>query len=121
MAGHDAVKLLFFCEMLCATKRLHGGFAETVFAGMWPVFIVLRDPCVYIALQLFQAGVQPFPERDAIELVLHGAMKALADAVGLRRPRLGFGVVDILDRQVELVFVMLPLAAKLRAAVCQDA
>jgi hypothetical protein len=34
-------------------------------------------------------------------------MEALADAVGLRALGLGAGVVDVLDRQIELVFVVL--------------
>ena len=45
-------------------------------------------------------------------------MEALADAVGLRAPGLGAGVVDVLDRQVELVFVAFA-AAELCAAIGQ--
>jgi hypothetical protein len=45
-------------------------------------------------------------------------MEALADAVGLRALGLGAGVIDILDRQVEFVFVALA-AAELGAAVGQ--
>jgi hypothetical protein len=48
-------------------------------------------------------------------------MQALADAVGLRmlgfRPR----VIDVLYRQIELVFVMLTLAAVFRSSIRQDA
>src|SRR6266851_3094441 len=49
-------------------------------------------------------------ERQAVELVQDGAMEALADAVGLRAFRLGAGVVDVLDREVELVFVAVAAA-----------
>ena len=48
-------------------------------------------------------------------------MEALDDAVGLRALGLGAGVVDVLDRQVELVFVAVVGAAIFGAAVGQDA
>ena len=37
-------------------------------------------------------------------------MEALTDPIGLRMPGLSAAMVDILDRQVQLVFVMLALA-----------
>ena len=46
---------------------------------------------------------------------------ALADTVGLRALGLGAGVVDILHRQVELVFVPLMIAAVFGAAVGEHA
>jgi hypothetical protein len=48
-------------------------------------------------------------------------MEALADAVGLWVPDLGPTVVDILDRQVQLVLVMLTLAAIFRTAIREHA
>jgi hypothetical protein len=38
-------------------------------------------------------------------------MEALADAVGLRAPGLGSGMVDVLDCEIELVFVALAVVA----------
>jgi hypothetical protein len=49
-------------------------------------------------------------ERHPIEFVEHGAMEALADAVGLRALRLGTSVVDVLDREIELVLRSYSLA-----------
>ena len=46
-------------------------------------------------------------------------MEALADAVGLRALGLGAGVVDVLDGEIELVFVALGVAAVLGAAIGQ--
>ena len=47
-------------------------------------------------------------------------MEPLADAVGLRAFHLGSGVVDILDRQVELIFVTIVGTAILCATIGQD-
>ena len=38
-------------------------------------------------------------------------METLADAVGLRALGLGAGVVDVLDREIELILVPLRIAA----------
>ena len=51
---------------------------------MWPPYIVLREPDIEIGLQLRERAVDLLAERDAIELLEHGAMEALADAIGLR-------------------------------------
>ncbi len=48
-------------------------------------------------------------------------MKSLADAVGLGRLGLGFGVVDVFDGQIELVFMVTDGATKLGTPVGQDA
>ena len=46
-------------------------------------------------------------------------MEPLADAVGLRALGLGAGVIDVLDGEIELVVVMLGIAAILGAAIGQ--
>ena len=48
-------------------------------------------------------------------------MEALADAVGLRALGLGAGVIDILDREIELIFMPFGVAAVFTAAVGQHA
>src|SRR5271167_56622 len=83
---------------------------------MRPSFIVFGDPSIKVGLQIVDRAVDLLAERHPVELVEHGAMEALADAVGLRAVGLGATVVDILDRQIKLVFVALA-AAKLGAAV----
>ena len=47
------------------------------------------------------------------------SLEAFADAVGLRALGLGARMIDIFDREVELVFVSLWVAAILTAAVGQ--
>src|SRR3954470_24496759 len=88
---------------------------------MWPFFVVLTDPCIEIDLQFVDRTIHLLAERDTIELVQHGLVEALADAVGLRTLGLGAGLIDVLDRKIELVFVPLRVAAVLAAAVGQHA
>ena len=62
-------------------------------------------------------GLVPNQERLGRE----SAVEALADAVGLRELSFGAGVIDVLHRQIELVLVMLALAAVFRAAIGENA
>ena len=48
-------------------------------------------------------------------------MEPLDDSIGLRALGLGARVVNVLERQIELVFVMLRIAAIFRAAIGQHA
>ena len=48
-------------------------------------------------------------------------METLTDAVGLRGPGPGFGMLNVIDGQVQLVIVMFHLGAVLGAPVRQDA
>ena len=56
-------------------------------------FVVFTDPCIEIGLQLVDRMIHLLAERDTVELVQHGLVEALADAVGLRALGLGAGVV----------------------------
>jgi hypothetical protein len=77
----------------------------------------LLDPDVQISLQRFDRAVDLLAKGNAVELVEHRAVEALANAIGLRALGLGAGVVDILNGQIELVLVALGVAAVLGAAV----
>src|SRR3954470_18696475 len=88
----------------CIQKGLHWCFAEAPTALMWPRLIVLADPQIEIGLQLVDRTIHLLAECDTIELIQHGLVEALADAVGLRALGLGAGVIDVLDRKIELVF-----------------
>ena len=80
--------------------------------------IVVDEPTIEIGLQLVDCVIDLLAERDPIEFIQDSAMKALADAVGLRALGLGAAVIDVLDGKVELVFVALA-AAELGAAIGQ--
>ena len=86
---------------------------------MWSRLIVLCNPGIKISLQLRNRAIELLAEGDAVELVQQRLVETLADAVGLWAPRFGARVVDILDREVELVFVPLRLAAELRTSVSE--
>lgn len=77
--------------MLGFPKGLKRRAAITVFAAVGPLAVVLKQPFIQISQQVFQRSIQFFAERNLIELILNGAMKPFADAVGLRRA--GFGLV----------------------------
>jgi len=66
--------------------------------------IVLIQPGIEIGLQLADAAIDP------TDLVQDAAMEAFADAVGLRALGLGTAMIDILDRDIELVFMALAAA-----------
>ncbi len=70
-------------------------------------------------LQLGDVGVDPLAQGNLVELVEHGFVEPLDDAVGLWAARLGAAVVDVLDREVELVVVRLRGGAILGASVGQ--
>ena len=85
-------------------KGLHWGFTEAPAALMRSPIIVLIQPGIEIGLQLADAAIDP------TDLVQDAAMEAFADAVGLRSLGLGTAVIDILDRDIELVFMALGAA-----------
>src|SRR5215469_13783575 len=80
-------------------------------------FIVLAQPGVKIGLQLVERAVDLLAERHSIELVERRLVEALADAVGLRTLGLGARMIDVLDREIEFVFVSFGIAAILVAAI----
>src|SRR5262245_46325925 len=62
-----------------------------------------------------------FAERNTIEFVECGLVEAFTDAVGLRALGLAARVIDVLDREIQLVLVPFGVAAELAAAVSQHA
>ena len=70
------------------------------FALMSSFIVVVRQSLVQIFLQLLQSLVKLFAEVHLIKLVKDRLMEKLADAVGLRRHRFGFRVVDIINSQI---------------------
>jgi len=86
-------------------EGLQRRFAIAPSALMRARFVVRLHPGIEIPLQLVDGAVDFLAERDAIELVEHGAMEAFADSIGLRV--LGAGVIDVLDGEIKFVVVML--------------
>lgn len=65
--------------------------------------------------------VELAPESTGVKLVLDRLVEALADAVRLRMLGLGTRVLDVLQIQIQHVFVRFPITAVLAAAIGQDA
>ena len=107
--------------MLGVAERLQGCPPETILARVGTLSIILLKPFIHIGLQFLQRGVDLLAKGNRIKLLLYGAVEAFADAVGLRALGLGARVIDVLDREIELVFVPLRVAAILAAAVGQHA
>ena len=63
---------------------------------MGPRLVVFADPHIKIGLQLGNGTL--FAERDAIKLIEHRLVEALADTVGLRALRLGAGSMSSIAR-----------------------
>ena len=74
---------------------------------MGPRLIVLVNPDIEIGLQLVDETIHLFAERDTVKLIEHGLVEALADTVGLRALGLSARVIDVLDREIELILVPL--------------
>ena len=86
---------------------------------MGALLVVAHQPGVQIALHVLEGGVDLLSKRHPVEFIEHRFMKALADPVGLRAFGFGAGVVDVFHREVELIFVMLGIAAIFRAPIGQ--
>ena len=69
---------------------------------MGPVSIELFEPLIEIGLQLRDRAIKLFPEGDTVELVQHGFVEPLHDAIGLRAFGFRAGVIDVLDGEIEL-------------------
>jgi hypothetical protein len=70
---------------------------------MRPLLIVITNPHIEIGLRLVRCTVYLFAEHDAIKFIERGLVEAFTDAVGLRAVGLGARVIDVLDREVELI------------------
>src|SRR5208337_1786614 len=88
---------------------------------MRPVSIELFDPPIEIGLQLCDGAIKLFAEGDAIELVQHGFVEPLHDSIGLRAFGFRAGVIDVLDGKIELVVMVLGIAAIFGSAIGQHA
>ena len=93
---------IFARERERVEEGLHGGLSEAPLALMGSGLVEFAHPEVEVGLEVLDRLVELLAEGDAIELVEHGLVESLDDAVGLRALGLGWGVVDVLDRQIEL-------------------
>src|ERR1700757_681013 len=62
-----------------------------------------------------------FAERNTVKLIQHGLVETLADPIGLGALGLGAGMINVLDREVELILVPLWVPAVFAPPVGQHA
>ena len=65
--------------------------------------VVFHQPLIEVSLQRLQTAVELFAKSNLIKLLQDRLVEPLTDAVSLRRLRLGSGVINIVDRQEQLV------------------
>jgi hypothetical protein len=95
--------------------RIHRVLPKQYFpeCGRWILYS--PEPDIQIRLKLLQAAVECFAKRGRVEFLLDGLVEPFTDPV-----RLGPGMSISSTVRVELVLVVLAVAAKLRAAVRQN-
>jgi hypothetical protein len=93
---------------------------EAILAGVGALSVVLFDPFIQICLEFLQGGIELLAEGDGVEFVLDGTVETLANTVGLWMAGFGAGVVDILKRQIQLLFMVLERATEFGAPIRQD-
>ena len=109
------LEFVFPCDGNPFDKSLHGCFSETVLSGVGSLGVVGVHPRIEVCLQLLNRGIDFLSKCDCIELVLHGSVESLADAVCLRAFRLDFRVVYILHSQIQFIFVVFSVSAVFRS------
>ena len=105
------LQLIFPCHLYSFEESLHGCLPETVFPGVRPLRVIRVHPSVKVCLQLFYRGVYLLSESDGVEFVLGSPVEAFTDAVCLRALGLDLGMVDVLDGQIQFVFMCFPVSA----------
>ena len=70
---------------------------------------------------MLERRIELLAKRHAIKFVLDSLVKAFTNTIGLRVLGLRAGVVDILHREIELIFVVLALTAIFGPAIGQNA
>ena len=100
---------------------MHWGAPTAHLALVSARVVVIRHPIIQIDLQLFNGLVNLAPECYLVELLQDSLVEAFADAVGLWMVDFGSGMLNVVQRQVELVIVVLRFAAIFGTTVGQDA
>ena len=78
---------------------------------MRPLFVVVFHPLIEVFLQFLHIVVYLLAKGNVVKLMLYRFVEALAVAIALGSSSPRFAVIDVLNGQVELVFVMLAVAA----------
>jgi hypothetical protein len=83
---------------------------------MGPLLIVLLEPCLQVRLKCFQCVIE-FLTKRARDKSRSTTSCGTADSIGLRMPDLRPRVVDVLDREIQFIFMPLGAPQVLSASV----
>lgn len=81
--------------------------------------VVLPNPLIQVGLEFFDGVVDFLAEGDLVKLCLNGAVKAFANAIGLRVTCFGLGMVNILDSQIQLILMVFHAATILGTSISE--
>lgn len=91
--------------MSCSREGLVDGFdrpaPHVAVASVRPFVVVVDQPGVELGLQVVEGIEDRVAQAGAEELVEHGAMEALDEAIGLRPAHPGLAVLDVVEREIE--------------------
>jgi len=107
-------------DILPIFKCFHRGSATAHLTLMCSFTVVFIKPLIQIRLKRLDIPVDFLAEGHLIKFLQNGFMKSLADSVRLWRFGLGLGVVNVIDRQVQLVIMGFGLTTIFCASICQD-
>ena len=82
--------------------------------------VILHEPLIEIALQILYTCIDLFPECDAVKFIENRFVESLAEPIGLRILHLRLRVLNVIDRQEQLVVVSIRPPRELRAPIRQD-
>ena len=114
------MQLLLLPDSFAVDHRIERRSATAHLALMRALSIVFVYPFVKILLELREVTVNALSECDFVELIQNGLVEAFNDSVRLRVSYLGPRVLDVIECQIQLVVMMLGLAAILRSPISQD-
>ena len=87
---------------------------------MRAIIIVVIDPVVQIILQCLYVLIKHFAKCDLVNHLQDWFVEALTDTIDLRWFGLGFGVINTIQRQVELLIETIGPATIPSAAIRQN-
>ena len=86
-------------------EGLHGCPALTVFSLIGSFVVIVMHEDIQVLLDIFNRGVDFFPERHFVKLILDDLVQPFRRSVGLRMPDLRLGMLDSVQMKEELVRV----------------
>jgi hypothetical protein len=88
---------------------------------MRPFIVIVEKPDIKVLLELAEIRIDFFAEGHLVKFLKDGYVEPFADPIGLWRPGFSFGMLDIIDSQIELKIVTFWLTTVFGPSVRQNA